>query len=142
MKLHDYESLFPPTRDPNATHFSISDVQRSLEEAQASYGCRVGKTADVIQTIAPTTAFSLSTTPITPLGKAKAKVRLWLSDLSAKILHYDNIFDVMVQHHPEYVSLAWGTFKLLFIVSSVVCLTDFPYPFHVSLCPFHLSANS
>lgn len=27
------------------------------------------------------------------------------------------IFDVYAQHHPEYVSLAWGTMKFLFIVS-------------------------
>lgn len=35
-------------------------------------------------------------------------------------MHYSNIFDVMVQHHPEYVSLAWSTFKLLFVVSIVL----------------------
>lgn len=28
------------------------------------------------------------------------------------------IFDVFAQHHPEYVSLAWGTMKFLFIVST------------------------
>jgi hypothetical protein len=37
--------------------------------------------------------------------------------LSEKIVHYGNVFDVLAQQHPEYVSLAWGTFKLLFIVS-------------------------
>lgn len=51
------------------------------------------------------------------LGKAKAKTRIWLIGLSETLVHYGNIFDVMVQHHPEYVSLAWGTFKLLFVVS-------------------------
>ncbi|KAF2103667.1 hypothetical protein NA57DRAFT_8357, partial [Rhizodiscina lignyota] len=51
----------------------------------------------------------------TPLSKAQAKARMWLTGLSEKILYYGNIFDVLVQQHPEYVSLAWGTFKLLFV---------------------------
>jgi hypothetical protein len=57
---------------------------------------------------------------MTSLSKSKAKARLWLAGLSEKIVHYGNIFDVMAQHHPEYVSLAWGTFKLLFIVSIAI----------------------
>ena len=94
------------------------DVQRCLKEAQASYECRIGHTTDAFQTIAPVTAASTTVYPTTPLSKSKAKARLWLTGLSEKLVHYGNIFDVMVQHHPEYVSLAWGTFKLLFIVST------------------------
>ncbi|KAK5657159.1 hypothetical protein OQA88_3216 [Cercophora sp. LCS_1] len=30
-------------------------------------------------------------------------------------MHYAAVMDVMVQHHPEYVSLAWGVLKLAFI---------------------------
>ncbi|KAL9046325.1 MAG: hypothetical protein Q9214_000813 [Letrouitia sp. 1 TL-2023] len=48
-------------------------------------------------------------------NKSAAKARHWLTGLSEKLLFYGNIFDVMAQHHPEYVSLAWGTFKFLFI---------------------------
>ncbi|KAF7534382.1 hypothetical protein G7054_g6263 [Neopestalotiopsis clavispora] len=44
-----------------------------------------------------------------------SKVKLWLQKLSSKINYYGNIMDVLVQHHPEYVSLAWGTFKFLFV---------------------------
>lgn len=39
----------------------------------------------------------------------------WRS-LSATIHHYGAVMDVLVQHHPEYVSLAWGAFKFLFLV--------------------------
>lgn len=35
--------------------------------------------------------------------------------------------DVLVQHHPEYVALAWGAMKLLFVVS---------LPDHLILWPF------
>jgi hypothetical protein len=47
-----------------------------------------------------------------------SRVRKWLSRFSAGVLYYGQIMDVLVQHHPEYVSLAWGTTKLLFVVSS------------------------
>ncbi|KAL8785539.1 MAG: hypothetical protein Q9213_003287 [Squamulea squamosa] len=47
--------------------------------------------------------------------KAYAKAKVWLKSLSARVVHYGNILDVLVQHHPEYVALAWGTFKILFV---------------------------
>lgn len=46
-----------------------------------------------------------------------SKVRECLTAFSRRVCHYGNIMDVMVQHHPEYVSLAWGAMKLLFGVS-------------------------
>ena len=49
-----------------------------------------------------------------------SKARTWLSKLSSRVRHYGNIMDVLVQHHPEYVSLAWGAMKLLFVVSGCV----------------------
>ncbi len=47
-----------------------------------------------------------------------SKTRRWLQRTSETIYHYGTILDVFVQHHPEYVSLVWGTFKLLFSVST------------------------
>ncbi|CAN9091403.1 unnamed protein product [Alternaria alternata] len=44
------------------------------------------------------------------------KIAKWLSQLSSRICHYGQIFDVLVQHHPEYVSLAWGAMKFLFVL--------------------------
>ncbi|KAI1198722.1 hypothetical protein F5X97DRAFT_342416 [Nemania serpens] len=38
----------------------------------------------------------------------------WLLKLSETIVHYGEVLDVFVQHHPEYVALVWGTMKLLF----------------------------
>ena len=46
------------------------------------------------------------------------KVAKWLSKFASRICHYGQIFDVLVQHHPEYVSLAWGAIKFLFVVST------------------------
>ena len=45
------------------------------------------------------------------------KARRWLVALSERVTYYGQVFDVLVQHHPEYVSLAWGTFKFVFTVS-------------------------
>lgn len=44
-----------------------------------------------------------------------SKAAKWLQRLSISIHHYSNIFDVLIQHHPEYVALAWGAMKLLFV---------------------------
>ena len=46
------------------------------------------------------------------------KAKKWIQRFTAKISHYGNIMDVLVQHHPEYVALAWGAMKLLLVVSS------------------------
>lgn len=46
-----------------------------------------------------------------------SKTRKWLQRTSETICHYGTVLDVFVQHNPEYVSLVWGTFKLLFSVS-------------------------
>ncbi|KAF2121324.1 hypothetical protein BDV96DRAFT_640720 [Lophiotrema nucula] len=44
------------------------------------------------------------------------KARRWLTQFAKRVMLYSNIFDTFTQHHPEYVSLAWGTFKLLFVL--------------------------
>lgn len=68
------------------------------------------------------------------------KVRAWLASCSSRVMYYGGlrpevsvpflvfrtdcavaIFDTFSQHHPEYVSLAWGTLKFLFVVRSCSC---------------------
>lgn len=39
-----------------------------------------------------------------------------LSSLASQIHHYGNVMDVLVQQHPEYVSLVWGAMKFLLVV--------------------------
>ncbi|CVK91940.1 uncharacterized protein FPRN_09692 [Fusarium proliferatum] len=54
------------------------------------------------------------------------KTRKWLQRTISKIHHYGNIMDVLVQHHPEYVSLAWGAMKLVLVSAqnheATICL--------------------
>ena len=45
-----------------------------------------------------------------------AKAYRWLSAFSSRLMYYGGVLDTLAQHHPEYVALAWGTVKLIFIV--------------------------
>ena len=48
--------------------------------------------------------------------KKTSKTWRSLSSFSARVKYYGAVMDVLAQHHPEYVSLAWGTLKFLFTV--------------------------
>ena len=50
-------------------------------------------------------------------SRKQTKVKKWLSNIAARLDLYGNIMDMLVQHHPEYVSLAWGAIKFLIVVS-------------------------
>ncbi|KAI1390347.1 uncharacterized protein F4822DRAFT_233452 [Hypoxylon trugodes] len=47
--------------------------------------------------------------------KGDSEVRKVLVEISEKIHFYSGIMDVLVSHHPEYVALAWGAMKFLFV---------------------------
>lgn len=49
-------------------------------------------------------------------AKHTSKARKWLGIFSSKVMFYASVLDVLVQHHPEYVSLVWGAMRLLFAV--------------------------
>ena len=60
----------------------------------------------------------------------KAKAWQWLSAFSSRFMYYGAVLDTLAQHHPEYVSLAWGAIKFIFMVILATCrvrtlLTDF-----------------
>jgi hypothetical protein len=52
------------------------------------------------------------------------KARAHLQEVAATIHHYSKTLDVLAQHHPEYVALAWGTMKLLLMVRSAEAAAD------------------
>ncbi|KAI0452894.1 hypothetical protein F5B21DRAFT_316988 [Xylaria acuta] len=49
------------------------------------------------------------------IRKGESKVREALVSFSEKVHHYSRITDVFVSHHPEYVALAYGAIKFLFV---------------------------
>jgi hypothetical protein len=69
---------------------SIDDAQKAVENAKDVYDQR----------------------------SSSSKAKRWLTRLSERVMHYGAIMDTLSQHHPEYVSLAWGAMKFFFIVSS------------------------
>lgn len=50
-------------------------------------------------------------------GRKHSPVRKALARFSDTFMYYSKIGDMFAQQHPEYASLAWGTMKLLFVVS-------------------------
>lgn len=46
------------------------------------------------------------------------KAKRWLHSMAGKLEYYQNVMDMLVQHHPEYVALAWGAMKFLLLVSN------------------------
>ncbi|KAE8452953.1 hypothetical protein EG329_012140 [Mollisiaceae sp. DMI_Dod_QoI] len=44
-----------------------------------------------------------------------SKVRERLGIFGSRLLYYGNIIEVLAQHHPEYVALAWGAMKFVFV---------------------------
>jgi hypothetical protein len=50
------------------------------------------------------------------LSRTNSRPRKWLARLSSRLMFYGKIMDMLAQHHPEYVSLGWGTLKFIFVV--------------------------
>lgn len=67
---------------------SIQDVKAAVDDAQKAYESR----------------------------SRKSKVRQYLAAFSTRIMYYGAVMDTLSQHHPEFVSLAWGAVKFLFVV--------------------------
>ncbi|EEU39897.1 uncharacterized protein NECHADRAFT_39343, partial [Fusarium vanettenii 77-13-4] len=66
---------------------SLEDVQKAVNEAMAKYEAKA----------------------------ESSNTKKWLQRFSETVCHYSQVLDVFVQHHPEYVALAWGAMKLVFI---------------------------
>ncbi|KAL8638873.1 MAG: hypothetical protein Q9228_004011, partial [Teloschistes exilis] len=107
---------------PPVSNHTISDVQRCLEDAQTSYETRIRyrpsdltfQTMMIPVAASPSTSSSPTNAGAAP-RRSGAEARLWFTGLSERLLYYGNIFDVLAQHHPEYVALAWGTLKFLLV---------------------------
>lgn len=71
----------------NLSSASLHDVERAVLDAKARYE-----------------------------DKKQFKIRSYLADFAKRVHYYGKIMDMLAQQHPEYVSLAWGAMKLLFVV--------------------------
>jgi hypothetical protein len=71
---------------------SMQDVRAAVDDAQKAYEVR----------------------------SRKSNAYQYLAAFSSRIMYYGVIMDTLSQHHPEYVSLAWGAVKFLFVVRHLV----------------------
>jgi hypothetical protein len=71
---------------------SIADVQKIVNKAKAEYEAK---------------------------GQKRRAVLRWLSKLSLGIRYYSQALDMLAQHHPEYVALAWGAIKFVLTVRAI-----------------------
>jgi len=69
---------------------SLEDIRAEAEQVEASYAAAAS---------AP-----------------KNTVLHYMRKISAWIIFYGQVLDILAQHHPEYVSLAWGAAKFLLMV--------------------------
>ncbi|KAK6512579.1 hypothetical protein TWF481_001463 [Arthrobotrys musiformis] len=69
------------------SHSTLSDVISTVKSLKAAYESKTQKSE---------------------------KLKQYLRKLSSRVTYYGAVLDVLVQHHPEYVSLAWGSMKFLF----------------------------
>lgn len=65
--------------------------------------------------------------------KGDSRLSRYIVSFSQRIVYYGKVLDVMVQHHPEYVSLAWGSLKLVFGVSAIQSIAE-DYVHNMSGC--------
>lgn len=49
-------------------------------------------------------------------SKKHTRTRECLETFSSRLMYYGTVLDVLSQHHPEYVALAWGAVKFVFMV--------------------------
>lgn len=60
-----------------------------------------------------------------------SKALKWLRQLSEKVVYYEGVVDVVIQQHPEAVSLIWGGMKFFFLVSLPRNDEELPLVFNV-----------
>ena len=53
-------------------------------------------------------------------GQKRRPVLKWLGKLSLVIRHYSKALDMLAQHHPEYLALAWGSIKFVLTVRTLL----------------------
>jgi hypothetical protein len=61
-------------------------------------------------------------------SEKRKHVHKWLTRFSSRITYYGQVLDMLAQHHPEYVALAWGALKFVLTVQLYArrsfCISD------------------
>jgi hypothetical protein len=82
----------PKKRDATLVVTTLQDVLDEVSEAQSQYETK----------------------------RLESRTRKCIVAFSKRVHYYGNVMDVVVQHHPEYASLAWGAMKIVFGVRDML----------------------
>lgn len=119
---------YQPWYWPNTTDGtgSTSVAQEAYEEAEAEFCKMLTKdkrrwVLDKTTSIRDVEAAVLNAKKIyddetKPVKGNRRKIRRWITKVTERLVYYGAVFDILSQHHPEYVALAWGAIKFVFIV--------------------------
>ncbi|KAH0044110.1 hypothetical protein KCU78_g480, partial [Aureobasidium melanogenum] len=104
---------------PQSTNSSPADVaQAAYDEALRNFKQELGNNGNLDWLNGQTTMEGVRSVV---QARAKAisadsrwfKVSAKLNEISSRIVYYGGVLDALSQHHPEYVSLAWGAIKFV-----------------------------
>lgn len=72
----------------------------------------------------------------TKQGHGHEKARRWINVLASRVTYYGQVLDILAQHHPEYVALAWGAIKFVMMVSLQSLVASHAF-FYLHNCLFY-----
>jgi hypothetical protein len=98
-------------------------AQTAYDEALQNFKNELGSKGDVSWLNGQTTMAGI----LSVVGQARSnafpdnsrwsKISEGLDAISSRIIYYGGVLDALSQHHPEYVSLAWGAIKFVLMVN-------------------------
>ncbi|KAK1753317.1 hypothetical protein QBC47DRAFT_388193 [Echria macrotheca] len=94
---------------------SAAEAFRAAQDILNNTSTQTGLKTEAVSTIDEVLAAVQDAQREYHMSRGKGKAWKWITRLSSRILFYAEVMDVMSEHHPEYVSLAWGLVKLVFI---------------------------
>lgn len=99
-------------------------AQAAYDEALKTFKKELGNSGDTLWLDGQTTMAGI----LSVVGQARSKAfpenARWskisegLDKISSRVIFYGGVLDALSQHHPEYVSLAWGALKFVLMVKS------------------------
>ncbi|KAH7395180.1 hypothetical protein DE146DRAFT_615269 [Phaeosphaeria sp. MPI-PUGE-AT-0046c] len=91
-----------------AFHKAVIDLERELKitNEEAAWANSHADVNDILSTVQQAKSAHDDT-------KHHPAARALLERCSSRVMYYGKVFDVLAQHHPEYVALAWGAVKLV-----------------------------
>ncbi|RTE76948.1 hypothetical protein BHE90_008566 [Fusarium euwallaceae] len=121
LSMSRYLATWHSTRGDthSGEHYVSPIVEQAFQEGRKRFTSSLTSDADKAKvatsaaTIQDIQALALNSLAKYSDEQRFSTTRKWLQRIISRVHYYGNIMDVMVQHHPEYVALAWGAMKLV-----------------------------